>query len=360
MKRTILLLILGLISMNGFAQKGKEAALPKLTFKEGDAYSVKSVEMLRIRMQFSQVDSALVDPSTRVTTYFFTENITKVYPDGSADFATSVDSFTTKIYVGEVKETNEYFRFDSKNEFDIMNRLKDIRAIPRAQFLGQTLKYRVGNDGRILSFENLNSFREGAISRAFEYDVTQAMLSLSDSLRVGQLLEHGSGVLAGNISLPYTVTEIHVDRTTLASTSTKGRIDFKGTFTNPPATLEYLEGIAFPMSLADFQGGTRGSMKLTNGYVNSSEVTDSASMVITIDAEIIKNDLRRTYYIERKPLQVLKGGTVRIQDRESHKAEYKEPEEKPNDLEINVNVDTGEIETKKSVPSNPTDSLPHK
>lgn len=355
MKRTILLLILGLIASGGFAQKAKEVALPKLTFKEGDFYSVKSVEILRMRMQFSQVDSALVDPSTRFTTYFFTENITKVYPDGSADFATSVDSFTTKIYVGEVKEQNEYFRFDSKNEFDIMNRLKDIRAIPRAQFLGQTLKYRVGNDGRILFFENLNTFREGAISRAFESDITQAMLSLSDSLRVGQLLEHGSSVLAGNTTTPYTMTEIHVDKT-LSVTSGKDKLSFKGTFTNHPTKLEYLEGIAYPMNLTSFKGGTRGSSVLLGGYISASEVTDTASMVITIDAEVIQNDVHRSYSVVRKPLKMLKGGVIKYEERESRKAEYKEPVDNPDDVQINVNVDTGESEVihSKKTPADST------
>jgi hypothetical protein len=347
MKRTILLLILGLIAINSFAQKSKEVALPKLTFKEGDFYSVASVEILRMRMQFSQVDSALVDPSTRVTTYFFTENISKVYPDGSADFATSVDSFTTKIYVGEVKETNEYFRFDSKNEFDIMNRLKDIRAIPRAQFLGQTLKYRVGNDGRILFFENLNSFREGAISRAFESDITQAMLSLSDSLRVGQLLEHGSSVLTGNGLSPYTMTEIHVDRA-LTVTNGRDKFTFKGTFINPPPTLEYLEGIAFPMNLKNFRGGTRGTTIISNGYVSSSAVVDSASMIITIDPEIIQNEVHRTYNVTRKPLKMLKGGDIKYEERESRKAEYKEPTNNPDDVQIDVNLDTGESKVNNS------------
>lgn len=359
MKRTILLLILGLISINSFAQKGKELTLPKLSFKEGDVYSVKAVEMLRIRMQFSQVDSALVDPSTRFTTYFFTENIQKAYPDGSADFATTVDSFTTKIYVGEVKEESEYFRFDSKNEFDIMNRLKDIRAIPRAQFLGQTLKYRVSPEGRIISFENLSSFREGAISRAFEPDITQAMLSLSDELRIGQLLEHGSTVLSGNALSRYAMTEINVERT-LSVSSGKDKLLFKGTFINPPSKLEYLEGIAFPMDITKFKGGTRGNVIFAKGYIGSSDVTDSASMIITIDAEVIKNDVYRTYTVTRKPLTMLKGGTIRYEERESRKAQYKEPVENPDDIEINMNVDTGETNVTTKPPTNPADSLPKK
>jgi len=359
MKRTILLLILGLIAINGFAQKGKEVALPKLTFKVGDAYSVKSVESLVIRMQFSQVDSALVEPSTRITTYYFTENIAKVYPDGSADFATTVDSFTTKIYVGQVKEESEYFRFDSKNEFDIMNRLKDIRAIPRAQFLGQTLKYKVANDGRLILVEKLDSFREVARSSAFDYDIHQAMLSLSDSLRVGQLLEHGSSVLAGSVVLPYTITEVHVDKT-LSITTGKDKITFAGTLTNPPEKLEYLEGIAFPMNVSKFKGGTRGMAVISNGYIASSQVTDSASMVITIDAEVIQDIVHREFNVIRVPLKVLKGGTIHYEERESHKAEYKEPVVKPDDVEINLNVDTGETKVITNSPKTPTDSLPSK
>lgn len=355
MKKTLLLLILGLIAVDGFSQKDKSITLPKLAFKEGDVYSVKAVEMLRIRMQFSQVDSALVEPSTRYTTYFFTENIVKVYPDGSADFATTVDSFTTKIYVGEVKEESEYFRFDSKNEFDIMNRLRDIRALPRAQFLGQTLKYKVSAEGKILSFENLHTFREGAISRAFEADITKAMLSLSDEHRIGQLLEHGSSVLAGNTQSPYAMTEINLERTLLVRPS-KESIQFTGTFTNPPKTLEYLEGIAYPMNLTNFKGGTRGNAVIAKGYIASSALTDSASMTLMIDVEVIKHDVYRTYTVNRKPLTVLKGGVIKYEERETHKVEYKEPVVKPDDIEINVNVDTGESTVTTNSPKNPTDS----
>jgi hypothetical protein len=352
MKRTILLLLVSLFSVIGFAQKGKQAALPKLIFKEGDMNSVKAVEKLTLRMQFSQVDYALVDPSTRFTTYYLTENVIKVHQNGSADFATSIDSFTTKIYVGEVRDENEYFRFDSKNEYDIQNRLKDIRAIPRAQFLGQTLKYTVSADGRILSFQNLNSFRDLAIARAFEPDITQAMLSLSDSLRVGQLLEHGGLVLHGSSVTPYTITEIHVDRVLKVVHSGK-KIEFTGQLINSPAKLEYLEGIAFPMDITDFKGGTKGVAMYDNGYISQSEVFDSASMIIKIDAETILNSIQRSYKVERKPLATIKGGVINYREIESHKSEYKPPVQEPDDLEININVDTGESTV---ITRNPADS----
>jgi hypothetical protein len=182
------------------------------------------------------------------------------------------------------------------------------------------------------------------------------MLSLSDSLRVGQLLEHGSRVLAGSDVSPYTITEIHVDRQ-YSVTPGKGKLLFTGTLSNAPKSLEYLEGIAFPMELSKFKGGTRGTVVLTKGYVSSSEVTDSASMIITIDAEVINNDVYRTYTVSRKPLMMLKGGTIEYKELESHKAEYKEPVANPDDIEINMNVDTGEIETIKKDSVIQTDTL---
>jgi hypothetical protein len=344
-----LLLIIIFAGANAFAQGAKQAPLPKLKFRQGDTYSVKSVEKLVITMQFSQVDSALVEPSTRFTTYYFTERIDTVYSDGSADFATSLDSFKTKIIVGEVKDQNEYFRFDSQNDYDIKNRLKDIRALPRAQFLGQTLKYRVATDGMIMQFYNLSNFQQLAVARAFDNDIMQAMYSLSDSLRLGQLLEHGFGTLAAgsnpSVTTPYTMTEIHVDRNLTVKYDGKEHIGFQGKFSNEPEKVAYLEGINFLMDLTKFKGGLRGECIYKNGYIASGTTTDSASMVLIVPGDQIKNVVSRTFTVEREPLKVLRGATIHYKEIETHRAEYKEKEEKddPNTLHVKVDMNTGEV-----------------
>jgi hypothetical protein len=340
--RYIILTVFVLLAELTSAQT-KQAAAPQLIFREGDIYAVKSVETLRITMQTSQVDSSLVDPSTRKSEYFFTERVEKVYPDGSADMATSVDSFRTIIYIGAVIDRNEYFRFNSTNLFDIENRLKDIRTIPRAQFLGHTLRYRIDKNGRIQQFYNLAEFRTAALARAFDYDVTQAMLSFSDSLRIGQLLEPAFGIV-GESSQPYTVTEIHTVRKHTLKPS-KDIFSFSGVHTDPPQKIEYLEGIAFPMQVTNFRGGTRGYVMFKSGYAAKGECIDSASMILKLDEETIKNSIHRLYTVERHPLQVMRGGTIKIEERESRKAEYKDPTEHVDPNAINVEYDpaTGEF-----------------
>jgi hypothetical protein len=365
MRKNLALLfsIFAVLAGNVFAQGVKQQPMPKLKFRQGDSYVVKSEEKLIIRMQFSQVDSALVEPSTRFTTYYFTERIDTVFSDGSANFASSLDSFKTKIIVGEVKDQNEYFRFDSQNDYDIKNRLKDIRALPRAQFLGQTLRYRVANDGTIMQFYNLANFQQLAVARAFDNDIMQAMYSLSDSLRIGQLLEHGFGTLAAGsnptVTTPYTMTEIHVDRDLTIKYDGKEHISFQGKFSNQPEKITYLEGINFPMDLTKFKGGLRGECIYKNGYIASESSTDSASMVLVVPGDEIKNNVSRTYTVEREPLKVLRGATIHYKELETHTAEYKEKEEKedPNTLHVKVDLNTGEVtpvnETKDSTNSQP-------
>lgn len=344
----IYVLFFSVLSLAAFAQAAKNSA-PTIVFKEGALYSVRSSENLWIRMQSSQVEESMVDPSTRISNYYITERIEKVYPDGSADIAATLDSFTTKIYVGAMNESNEYFRFNSTNDFDIENRLKDIRALPRAQFLGHTLKYTIGNDGLIRSFANLKDFQSDAISRAFEYDITQAMLSLSDSLRVGQLLEQGFGAIAaagkiptGEMQLPYTVTEIHTTRSLKTKNLPGGVITFTGQFIDPPTKITYLEGMAWEMGLSNFKGGTFGSVAVKNGVVTSAEVVDSASMLISLDSERIKSAVHRKYSVTRTPLQVTQG-TVTVREIKSHKAEYKEKDLPDDSDAIQIDVGTGKV-----------------
>ena len=310
-----------LIQTTAFAQKEKPM---KINFKEGDSYYVKMTEVLYIRQQTSQVDSALVDPSTRTSVYNFTESIEKVNPDGSAQIASTLDSFTTRIIVGKIDDRNEFFRFNSNNEYDLQNRLKDIRALPRAQFLGQTLHYTLGSDGLVKNFQNLSSFQLATIARSFEYDMLHAMMSFSDSLRIGQLLEQGFGAIAafsdgnkGKIQTPYTMAEIHVKRN-LSAHKKGDQIDYSGSFTDVPDKIDYLEGIAFPMNVEHFTGGSYGTVIMKDGVVSSGSAVDTAKMDLHIDTEIIQNEIVRHLSFEREPIKVLRGANMKIREIESH------------------------------------------
>ncbi len=309
------------LQTNAFAQK--ETPL-KLKFIEGNSYTVKMTEVLFIKQQTSQVDSEMVEPSTRTSVYNFTETVEKVNPDGSAQMASTLDSFTTRIIVGKIDDRNEFFRFNSNNEYDLQNRLKDIRALPRAQFLGQTLHYTLGSDGLVKNFQNLSAFQLATIARSFEYDMLHAMMSFSDSLRIGQLLEEGFGAVAafsdgnkGKIKTPYTMAEIHVTRN-LTAHKTGDQINYSGSFSDVPDKIEYLEGIAFPMNLEHFKGGSYGSVIMKDGMVSSGTSVDTAKMDLHIDTETINNEIVRHLTFEREPIKVLRGANLQVKEIKSH------------------------------------------
>lgn len=290
----------------------------KLHFVEGSSYHVQLDEMLKLTQRLSNVDSALVEPSFRFTTYHFTEVIQKVRPDGSALVASTLDSFTTKIFVGAVQDRNEYFRFNSNNEYDIANRLKDPRALPRAQYLGQTLIYVLEPNGTIRNFENLGAFQAATIGRSYDYDMMHAMMAFSDSLRVGQLLEQGNGAIAaleggGSASLPYAVTEIHVTKEMHAKA--KGdHITYSAIYIHPPERTDYLEGISFPINIKNFRGASGGSLDMRNGMIVAAEETDSATMTLFLDTEEISNAIYRTVKIQRSQNKVLRGVDINIRE----------------------------------------------
>lgn len=317
--RTRQLLLLAFLTISATASMAK----PQLTFKEGTGFHVQIDEMLRITQQYSQVDSALVEPSFRFTTYHYSEMIEKVNLDGSALIAATLDSLTTKIYLGKVTDRQEYFRFNSNNEYDISNRLRDIRALPRAQFLGQTLRYVIGNDGVIKYYQNLDVFQQSIIARSYEYDMFHALMSFTDSLRIGQNFEQGGGALAalamgGKQTQPFTIAEIHVNKV-LSATSSGDKIEYTATFANQPKNTEYLEGIAFPMNIEHFNGGLQGKCELKQGVMVSASETDSAKMDLVVENEIIKNAIYRTVSLSRKPIAFVRGVEMQIKDMKQHR-----------------------------------------
>lgn len=334
MKKILLFAILAAFTftahLSAFAQKD---APPRIKFKEGESFHVKVTEVLFIKQQTSQVDPEMVEPSTRTSVYNFTESIEKVNPDGTALIAATLDSFTTRIIVGKIDDRNEFFRFNSNNDYDLQTRLKDIRALPRAQFLGQTLRYTLGADGLVKSFENLSSFREATIARSFEYDMLHAMMSFSDSLRIGQLLEQGFGALAcftsgkqpsGRVTTPYTMAEIHVTRN-LTANREGDQFDFKGTYSDTPEKIDYLEGIAFPMNVEHFIGGSYGSIVFRNGVITGGSAVDTAKMDLHVDTEVINNEIVRHVTFEREPVAVIRGTQFKIKELETHHTAPKEP-----------------------------------
>ena len=323
------------IASTGFAQNNNRL---RIIFREGDSYHVRVSEVLRLTQQMSQVDSEVVEPATRTSVYNFTETIESVNPDGTAMIGATLDSFTTRIVVGKkLDDRNEFFRFNSNNDYDLQNRLRDIKALPRAQFLGQTIRYQLGNDGLVKRFVNLTAFQEATIARSFEYDMLHAMMSFSDSLRIGQLLEQGFGALAasengGKIETPFTLTEVHVTRK-LKTVQKGDQLTFTSTYGDVPERIEYLEGISFPMNIANFHGMGKGIVKFKEGVVVSGSAFDSAKMDLHLDKDTIKNEAVRQVSFTREPIKVLRGAMVKIKDVEEH---HTPPKEKKLDDDTNV------------------------
>ncbi|MEI8135535.1 MAG: hypothetical protein WCH46_10770 [bacterium] len=332
MNKILLLSFLTLELLTATAILAQQDKLVKLSLKEGDHFHVRVSEVLYIRQQFSQVDSEMAEPAWRTTVYDFTEAVEKINPDGSAQMASSLDSLTTIIYVKDQNERNEFFRFNSNNEYDLKSRLHDIRALPRAQFLGQTLRYRLSPDGLVMSFDNLGGFRDNTIARSFDYDMFHAMMSLSDSLRIGQLLEHGFGAVAamsgnnkGMMHSPYTLTEIPVTRN-LNAKMTGENIHYNITFTDIPDSTQYLEGIAFPMNIQKFLGSAIGDVTFKNGMATSGNSHDTASFELHVDGDIIKEQIARKASFTREPIALLRGNTVNIKEISTHHTPPKVPE----------------------------------
>jgi hypothetical protein len=353
MKSVLQFIVLSIIIFSSTAYAQKETATA-LRFKEGESYHVKITEILFIRQQSSQVDPDNVDPAWRTTVYNFTETIEKVNPDGTALVGSTLDSFTTKIVVDKNLDRNEFFRFNSNSEFDVQNRLRDIRALPRAQFLGQTLRYTLGTDGLVKSFQNLSNYQETTIARSFDYDMLHAMMSLADSLRIGELLEQGFGAIAafsagnnGTVHTPYTMTEIHVNRN-LHVTRKGDQITFTGTFTDPPDSTQYLEGIAFPMNLQHFTGMNKGSVTMKNGIAVSGSTTDTASFELHIEGDVIHEQVAKHQSFEREPIFMLRGGTIKFKEIESHHEPPKQPKLDDDSDEKGIVIDPNKLFPKDS------------
>jgi hypothetical protein len=99
------------------------------------------------------------------------------------------------------------------------------------------------------------------MGKGFDYDFVHALLTLADSLRIGQLLEHSFGGIAGLQAKPgdavqtkYTVAEIPVTRAIQSQLPRPDSVVFQTVYFDPPEKLNYMEGIATPLGLTDFSG----------------------------------------------------------------------------------------------------------
>jgi hypothetical protein len=307
-----------------------------LVFKTGKIDHLAISEVLKITMHFPQVDNDEVRPSTRITDYDFTERVEQVNPDGSALFAVTLDSFKTKIILGSGRDKEEYFAFNSNNNEDLKNKLHDIRTLPRAQFLGQTLKFTVGTDGQVKHFENLAQFHQNSLGPDADYDFIHAMLSISDSLRMQQLFEHGYGAIVaaasstGVSSSPSTATEIPIVRSMTASGVYPKRggadsIVVMGKYSDAPAHIDYLEGLSANLGLSEFKGGGRGYAIVEDGEVVRTGYRDTSSMKLQVDIETVPEEIVRYVTAYRSPISVMHGGTVHLAPGREHRAVPKAP-----------------------------------
>ena len=295
----------------------------RLKFREGDIRRVVITEVLRLNYHFQQVDSADAKPSIRTSNYYYTQTVQQVLPDGNAVIGATLDSFQTGISLGEGKNDETFFKFNSNGSWDITHEFHDIKILPRAQFLGNTLRYTMRPDGTIANFLNLQDFHDNAIGKGYDYDMVHAMLSLTDSLRMGQLLEFGFGGLAAigkEYKSPSTATEIPITRTVSATQSAKGVLRVQASYFNPPQKIEYLEGIAMPLGIVDFHGGGTGEITFINGFLKHSIYRDTANVTLSIDVDTVPEEITRSVTTDVYQIPVMHGGTVSIKEVKSHHA----------------------------------------
>jgi hypothetical protein len=300
-----------------------------LKFHQGELRRVKIQEVLKLFMIFPGVDSELAQPSVRTTDYSFTERVDTVFSDGSAMIAATLDSFKTAIMIGEGKDAETFFTFNSTNEYDLSHGFRDIKTLPRAQFLGQTLRFVMYPNGTVHSFANLEDFHKLSVGKGYDYDFVHAMLSLTDSLRMGQLLEIGFGGLGAvdqKFTSPSTVTEIPVTRTVTSRELGDGRLAIRTTYSEPPKTIEYLEGIATPLGIERFAGSGSGELTFAKGHVTRATFSDTAYVALQVDIEHMPETITRHVTVETAPIAVMRGGSVSIKETEVHHDAPKDPQ----------------------------------
>ncbi|HEY3875652.1 MAG TPA: hypothetical protein VGM92_09260 [Candidatus Kapabacteria bacterium] len=289
----------------------------RLHFHKGDLHRVVITEILRIQMHFPQVDIHDVRPSVRTTDYSFKERVESVDADGSATIAATLDSFKTNITLGEGKHAENFFSFNSSADYDITHELHDIKVLPRAQFLGQTLRFVMRPDGTIKQFLNLQDFHDVAVNGGYDYDLLHAMLSLSDSLRMGQLLEYGFGSLAalnGTYTSPSTTAEIPITRKVTAKKYGPGMLDVHVRYENAPPRVEYLEGIAMPLFILDYYGAGAGTIAMSKNELKHSFYEDTAKVLLHVDIDTVPEIITRTVTTDIYPVSVMHGKLISIED----------------------------------------------
>ncbi|HWF45194.1 MAG TPA: hypothetical protein VG537_11175 [Candidatus Kapabacteria bacterium] len=347
-KFTIVLVLLSFSILTygrGADARGAGASKYHLDFREGDIHRVVITEVLRLEMHFPQVDSDQTRPSVRTSNYSFTETVQKVLPDGSAIIGATLDSFKTAIAIGEGANAEDFFHFNSAYSGDIEHFLHDIKVLPRAQFLGQTLLFTMRQDGTIHDFQNLQSFHDDAVGKGYDYDMVHAMLSLTDSLRIGQLLELGFGGLAGTgqqyTSLS-TATEIPITRS-VTSRSNRNSITVRATYFEPPKNIDYLEGIATPLIIKQFRGGGMGTIEMKDNFITHSIYRDTANVFLGVDIDNVPEEITRIVTTDVYPVAVLRGGTVSIKEIEVHKGTPKDPNAEAMKRMNVIDPETGKI-----------------
>lgn len=332
------LIRIAILVVFAFAANAQAQEPLRLKFKEGEQNRLNIVEELKLTLYQPQVDGEFIEPSVRIFDYSFTENIEKVLPDGAAQFAITLDSFKTVTYIGEGRGRQEYFTFNSSYDADLRQKFRDIKAYPRAQFLGHTLRFTVGPDGMIRNFDNLAEFQVAATGKGFEYDMVRAILALSDTLRMGQLLEQGFGGIPAldksNYVANSTVTEIPVSRS-IKSIRKGDSIFVTAKYSNPPERIEYLEGVAIPIILKNFGGEGKGKFVVKKGKVVWGQFSDSSMVDLNIDPEVIPYKAVRNVTVMRSPIEVIRGGNIKLNETEQHRGIPKAKDlEKPEGIEI--------------------------
>ena len=133
-----------------------------------------------------------------------------------------------------------------------------------------------------------------------------------------------------------TATEIPISRTVTArkersASPTEGQISFTTVYQAPPEKIDYLEGIATPMSILSFRGGAAGEVTLKSGFLKHSVLRDTAMVVLGVDIDTVPEEITRLVTTDVSPVSVVHGGKVSIKEVEVHRGAHKEPAPDPVD-----------------------------
>jgi hypothetical protein len=123
------------------------------------------------------------------------------------------------------------------------------------------------------------------------------------------------------------------------------------TYSNPPARIDYMEGIATPMGILKFHGAGSGEITLKDGFLTHSIYHDSSRVILAIDIDTVPEEITRLVTTDITPIPVTRvgkyGGRVIIKELETRRDTI--PESKmPMDMRMNNGVEPSQENPKQN------------